>query len=79
MSILLLTISFLLTQTVYGRIQNGHNYWNSRYSSYGIDYPQWNGFWYLDGYRSVDVTPQTTSTCKIVKNALRCATGVTTL
>lgn len=77
--IVVLIIPFLLTNFVAGRTQNGHQYWNSRYGSYGINYPQWNGFWFLDGYRSVDVTRQTTSTCKIVENALRCSTGFTTL
>ena len=71
-----LIVLFLLMTNVVARTQNGHLYWNSRYSSYGISYPQWNGFWF-DGYQSVDVTRQTSSTCKIVENALNCFSGTT--
>ena len=61
-------------------VQNGHDYWNHRYSAYGVNHPQWNGFWYND-YKSIDYSLSTSGNCKIkiTDNTLHCTPGSTTM
>lgn len=61
-------------------VQKGHEYWNNRYSTDGVNHPQWNGFW-DNGYKSIDYTTSTSANCKIkiTDNTLHCTSGSTTM
>ncbi|XP_066913775.1 uncharacterized protein [Clytia hemisphaerica] len=76
---LVLLTNLRLVQSI---TQNGHLYWTNRYSAEGVQYEQWNGFWYYrNGYKSVDDNRQTSSNCKVdfVEKTLKCSAGSSSL
>ena len=75
----LCTLLVLISQSCHATYWYGHEYWNNRYGSEGINYPKWKGFWngkigYEHGYRRLGL-PWYQNDCRNPTPCNRCATS----